>query len=93
MMQYTFRASVLLYYTYVKYGSAKKCRRKFRLKFRDERVSSRQTIHDSVNKLRSTGMLISNKQKRKRRVLTEKKLDDTGARLVHTSRKSLKRLA
>jgi hypothetical protein len=93
MMQYTFRASVLLYYTYVKYGYAKRCRRKFRLKFRDERVPSRQTIHDLENKLRSTGMLISNKQKRKRRVLTEKKLDDTGARLVHTSRKSLKRLA
>jgi hypothetical protein len=33
------------------------------------------------------------KQKRKCRVLTEEKLDDIGARLEHTPRKSLKRLA
>jgi hypothetical protein len=33
------------------------------------------------------------KRKYKRRVLTEDKLDDTGARLEHATRKSLKRLA
>jgi hypothetical protein len=79
---------VFLYDTYVKYGTATKCRRKFH----DERVPSRQTIHNLVNKLRTTGLLIDKKQKHKRRVLTEK-LDDTGARLEHTPRKSLKRLA
>jgi hypothetical protein len=33
------------------------------------------------------------KQKHKRQMLTEEKLDDTGARLEHTPRKSLKLLA
>jgi transposase len=64
---------VFLYDTYVKYGSAGKCRRKFRRKFRDERVPSRQTIHDLVNKLRTTGILTDKKTKHKRRVLTEEK--------------------
>jgi hypothetical protein len=79
--------SVFLYVTHVKYGSARKCRRKFR----DERVPSRQTIHNLVNKLR-TWPLTDKKQKHKRRVLTEK-LDAIGARLEHTPRKSLKSLA
>jgi hypothetical protein len=68
---------VFLYDTYVKYGSAGKFRQTFRLKFRDERVRSRQTIHNLVNKLRSTGLLIiDNKQKYKRRVLPEESLVD-----------------
>jgi hypothetical protein len=46
-----------------------------------------------VNKLRTTGLLIDKKQKHKRRVVTEEKLDDIGARLEHTPRKSLKSLA
>jgi hypothetical protein len=45
------------------------------------------------HKLRTTGPLIDKKQKHKRRVLTEDKLDDRGAKLEHTPRKSLKRLA
>jgi hypothetical protein len=46
-----------------------------------------------VNKLRTTGLLTDKRQKHKRRVLTEEKLDDIGARLEHAPRKSLKRLA
>jgi hypothetical protein len=46
-----------------------------------------------VNKLKTMGFVIDKKQKHKRRVLTEEKLDDIGARLEHTPRKSLKRLA
>jgi hypothetical protein len=46
-----------------------------------------------LNKLRTTGLFIEKKQKHTRRVLTEEKLDDTGARLEHTPRKSLERLA
>jgi hypothetical protein len=42
-----------------------------------------------MNKLKSTGLLIDKKQKRKRRVITEEKLDDIGARLQHTPIKSL----
>jgi hypothetical protein len=41
-----------------------------------------------TNKLRITGLLINKKQKYKRRVLTEEKLDDIRARLEHTPRKS-----
>jgi hypothetical protein len=92
MVRYTSEQHLFLYDSCVKYGSAGKCRRTFRCKFRDERVPSRQTIHNFVSKLRITGFLIDKKQKRKRRVLTEK-LHDTGARLEHTPRKSLKRLA
>jgi hypothetical protein len=86
MVQYTLEQSVLLYDSYVKYGSARKCQRKFRRKFRGERVPSRQIIHNLVNKRRSTGFLIDKKQKHKRRVLIEEKLDDTGARLEYTPR-------
>jgi hypothetical protein len=84
---------VFLYDSYVKYGSARKCRRKFPCKFRDERVPNRKTIHNLVNELRTTGFLIDKKQKHKGQVLTEEKLDDIGARHEHTPSKSLKRLA
>jgi transposase len=89
----TLEQRVFLYDTYVKYESAVKCRRKFRHKFCDERVPSRQTIHNLVNKLGTTGLLMDKKAKHKRRVLTEEKLDDTEVRLDHAPRKSLKRLA
>jgi hypothetical protein len=88
MVWYTSEQSVVLYDTHVKYGSARKCRRKFR----NESVSSSKKNHNLVNTLESTGLLIDKKQKHKRRVLAEK-LDDTGARLEHATRKSLKRLA
>jgi hypothetical protein len=90
MVQYTSEQHVFLYDTFVKYGSARKCQRKFQCKFHDERVPSRQTIHNLVNKLRSMGLLIHAKQKRKCRVLIKEKPVDTGARLEHTPKKSLK---
>jgi hypothetical protein len=80
MVQCALEKRVFLYDTYVKYGSAIKCQRKFRSKFRDERVCSRQTIHNLVNKLRQET----------KTVFTQGKLDDVGARLEHTHRKSLK---
>jgi CRISPR/Cas system-associated endoribonuclease Cas2 len=90
-VRHTLGQRVFLHGTYVKYGSAGKCRRKFRRKFRDKRARSRQTIQNSVNELKTTGLLIGKIQKRKRRVLTEK-LDEIRAWLEHTPRKSLKRL-
>jgi hypothetical protein len=72
----------------MKYGSAGRCRQNFH----GERVPSRQAIHNLMNKLRTTGLLIEKKQKYKHPVLTEK-LDDIGARLEHITRKSLNRLA
>jgi hypothetical protein len=76
----------------MKYRSAEKWRQKFQCKFCDERVPSRQTIHNLVNKLRTIGLII-NKKKHKRQVLTEEKLDDIGAKLEHTPRKSMKCIA
>jgi hypothetical protein len=81
MVRYTLEQRVFLYDIYVECGSAKNCRRKFRRKFCDERVPSRQTILNLVNKLRTTGLLIGKKQKHMRLVLTEEKLGDMGARL------------
>jgi hypothetical protein len=89
MVQYTLEQCVFLYDTYMKYGFAGKCQRKFRRKFRDERVPSRQTIHNLVNKLRTTGLLIDKKIKHKHRVLTEK-LDDTGASSNPRTKEELK---
>jgi hypothetical protein len=53
---------------------------------------SRQTIHNLVNKLKTMRLLRDMKQKHNCRVLIEDKLDDMGARLEHTTRKSLKGL-
>jgi hypothetical protein len=50
-------------------------------------------VHNIVNKLRETGSLRDKQTELKRRVLTEEKLDDIGARLENSPRKSLKRLA
>jgi hypothetical protein len=72
----------------VKYGSARKCRQKFH----DERVASRQTNHNLVNKCKTTGLVIDKKQMHKCQLLTEK-LDDIEARLELASRKPLKLLA
>jgi hypothetical protein len=59
MVRCTLEQRVFLYDTYVKYASSGKCRRKFRRKFHDERVPSRQIIHNLVNKLRTMGLLIN----------------------------------
>jgi hypothetical protein len=83
---------VFLYDSYVKYESARKCRRKLRRKFCDERVPRNQTIRNLVNKLTSTWLLTDKTQKHKRRVLTEEKLDDTEARVEHARRKLLTRV-
>jgi len=82
-----------MYDTYVKTGSARKARRKFRRKFPDATVPHRETVHRIVNKVRQTGSVLDKKPESKRRVLTEKKLDEIGARLEHTPWKSLRHLA
>jgi hypothetical protein len=73
----------------MKYVPASKFQQKFRHEFHDERVPSRQTIHNLVDKFRSTGLLIDKKQKHACLVLTEGKLDDMGFK----PRKSVKHLA
>jgi hypothetical protein len=93
VLRYTLEPRVFLYETYVKYGSAKKCQQEFQHKFHHERVTSRQTIHNLVNKLQWTGLSIDKKQKHKRWVLSEEKLKDIGATLEYIPRKSMKHLA
>jgi hypothetical protein len=87
-VRHSLEQRVFQYVTLVKYGSARKCRRKFL----DESVPIRQPIHNFVNQLRSAGPLTDKKQKCKRRVITEEKMDDIRPILEHTPR-SLKRLA
>jgi transposase len=53
-------------------------------------VPSRQTIHNLVNKLRSTGLLTDKKRKHRCPVLAEEKQDNIRDSLEHTPRKSLK---
>jgi hypothetical protein len=90
MVWYILEQRLFLYDTHVKYGSARKCQKKCWHKFHDERVHIRQTFHNLVNKLRTTGLLVDKKQKHKLWVLAEDKLDAMGARLEHTPSKSLK---
>jgi transposase len=82
-----------MYDAYVKSGSTRKVKRRFRRKFQDVTVPHRKTIHRIVNKVRQTGSLMDRKPKHKRRVLTEEKLDEIGARLEETPWKTLRRLA
>jgi hypothetical protein len=89
MVRYTSAQRVFLYDTYIKFGSARKCRRKFHRKIRDERIPSRQSVHNFLNTLRTRRRL----QTRNVNISAEEKLDDIGARLEHKPRKSLKRLA
>jgi hypothetical protein len=84
-----FRATPISVWHLHEIWTARKCWRKFRRKFHDERVPSRQT---SLANTFRTGLLIDKNQKHKRQVLTEEKLGYTGARLEHTH-KSLKCLA
>jgi hypothetical protein len=68
-------------------------RRKFRYQFPGELFPSKQSTHNLVNKLKTTGSLLDRKPNRKRNLLTEEKLDDNGARLETSPSKALIRLA
>jgi hypothetical protein len=74
----------------MKYGSARKCWRKFCFKFLKITVPSTTDIHELINKGRSTGSLVDKKPVEKCHLLTEGKLDKIGARLEHTPQKSLR---
>jgi hypothetical protein len=92
-VQYTIEQHVCLVQLYFKYESGRKCRRKFQHKFPGEPVPGRQNIHYLVNKLKTKVSLLNKKPDRKWTVLTEEILDNTGARLQTSARKSLKLLA
>jgi hypothetical protein len=77
--------SVCLVQLYFKCESA----RKFQCKFPEEPIPSRQIIQNLVNNLKTKGSLPDKKPDRKRTVLTEETLDNIGARLDTSPRKSL----
>jgi hypothetical protein len=56
MVRHTLEKRIFLYDAYVKHESAGKRRRNFRRKFYDERVPNRETLHNLVNKLGTTGL-------------------------------------
>jgi hypothetical protein len=85
---YIIEQCVCLAQLYFKYESARKCQ----CKFPEEPVPSRQNIHYLVNNLKRTGSLLDKKPDRKQTVLTEETLDNIGARLETSPRKSLKQL-
>ncbi|XP_021921559.1 uncharacterized protein LOC110830678 isoform X2 [Zootermopsis nevadensis] len=93
MEKFTLQQRLFLYDSYVRYNSARKSQRKFGRKFPGVRIPTRYAIHYLVNKVRKTGVLRDSKPKRRRRVLTEEKLDEIGALFEQSARKSLKRIA
>ncbi|KAJ4447808.1 hypothetical protein ANN_09816 [Periplaneta americana] len=66
------------------YRVLQRCRREFEHRYTSVRIPSRSTIHDLVNKVRRTGPFLNKKCVQQRRVLTEEKLDEVGARLEHS---------
>jgi hypothetical protein len=93
MEKFTLQQRLFLYDSYVKCNSARKSQRKFEREFPGVRVPTRYAIHYLVNKVRKTGVLRDSKPRRRRRVLTEEKLDEIGALFEESPRKSLKRIA
>jgi hypothetical protein len=93
MVRYAVEQRVFLYDSYVKCGSARKCRRKFCRKFPGVTIPSTTGIHKLIYKVRSTGSVLDKKPAKKCRVLTKEKLDEIKARLEHTPQKSLRHLA
>lgn len=93
-VSYTLEQRLFMYDAYVKSGCVRTVRRRFAHKFQDVTIPHRKTIHAIVNKVRQTGSLLDKKRTvSKRRVLTEEKLDEVGARLEHSPQKSLRLIA
>jgi ERCC4-type nuclease len=92
-MVYSTEHRVFLVETSTKKSSYKICRHKFHQKFPDVNVPSKSMIERLVKKFHSTGSVLNKKKNRKRSVLTAEKLDETGASLESSPRKSLTQLA
>ncbi|XP_069673339.1 uncharacterized protein [Periplaneta americana] len=92
-IRYTIEQRIFIYDNFVKTESVATVRRRFRERFADSAIPNPSSVRDIVKKVRETGSLNDKKTQPRRRVLTEEKLDDIGARLENSPRKSLKRLA
>jgi len=77
----------------VQSGSVRKVKRRWRRKFHDVMVTFTGTIRRIANKLRESVSFLNIKVESKRRVFTEKKLNEIGARHAHSARRSVRRVA
>jgi hypothetical protein len=93
MVKYTLEQRIFLYDSYVKKKSYKSFTRRFRHRYPGVRIPASSTILRLVKKVCSTGSFLDEKYTRQNAVLTEETLDEIGARLEHSPRKSLARLA
>jgi hypothetical protein len=94
MVKYTLEERIFLYDSHVKNKSYKACKRRFRRRYPGVRIPASSTILRLVKKVvRSTGYFLDKKYTRQNAVLTEETLDEIGARLEHSPRKSLARLS
>jgi hypothetical protein len=92
MVKYTLEQRIFLYDSYVKKKSYKSCKRRFRRRYPGDRIPASSTILRLVKKVRLTGSFLDKKYTRQNAELTEETLDEIGARLEHSPRKSLARL-
>jgi hypothetical protein len=90
--KYAAEHHILICDSYVKSDSAHVCHREFQQKFPGDDICVRSTIHYLV-KFETTGLILNKKIKRRHHVFTKEKLDHIGARLEHSPRKSLAKLA
>jgi hypothetical protein len=93
MVKYTLEQQIFLCDSYVKKKFYKSWKRRFRHRYPGVRIPPSSTILRLVKKVRSTGSFLDKKYTRQNAVLTEETLDKIGARLEHSPRKSLARLA
>jgi hypothetical protein len=93
MVKYTLKQRIVLYDSYVKNKSYKSWKRRFRRRYPGVRIPASSTTLRLVKKVRSTGSFLDKKCTRQNAVLTEETFDEIGARLEHSPRKSLARLA
>jgi hypothetical protein len=77
----------------VKINSINRVKRRFRRRYPCVRIPASSTILRLVKKVHSTGSFLYKKYTRQNAVLTEETLDEIGARLENSPRKSLARLA
>ncbi|PSN34822.1 hypothetical protein C0J52_23266 [Blattella germanica] len=92
--KFTLEQRVFLYDTYVKTESCREVCNRFRDRYPGVPVPCRETVRCLVNKLRTTGSLNNaTTRKRKRKILTEEKINDINTSLVRSPKKSVRRVA
>ena len=89
MPKYTLQQRIFMYDSYVITSSCREVVRRFQANYPGALVPSSLL----ANRFRETGSILDKKRNVKRRVLTEKKLQEIGERLENSPQKSLRRLA